>query len=96
MRLVVLVLVFLAADNLHMSTAAIRSKLESLALMPVTKKDMVNVLINPFVERYNYVLDFARSEVTLKDGSKGMSSAQIDDFVEEVGMQCLEIACKVI
>ncbi|KAH9480433.1 hypothetical protein JR316_0007033 [Psilocybe cubensis] len=94
-RLVVLVLVFLAADNLHMSTTAIRAKLEALGVMPLTRKDVFNVLINPFIERYNYVLDFAKQEVgIMDDGTKGMSAADIDSLVEDVALKCLEIGCK--
>ncbi|KDR82830.1 hypothetical protein GALMADRAFT_220831 [Galerina marginata CBS 339.88] len=94
-RLVVLVLVFLAADNLSMSTTAVRAKLESLDLTPVTRKDVFNMLVNPFVERYNSILEFAQKEVGVKaDGAKGMSPTEIESLVEDVAVKCLEIACK--
>ncbi|KAF8967162.1 hypothetical protein BDZ97DRAFT_570221 [Flammula alnicola] len=94
-RLVVLVVVFIASDNLHMTHTAIRARLETLGLTPITRRDALNVLVNPFVERYSSVINFARHEIGVKDdGSKGMSSHQIHSLVEEVAARCLEIACK--
>jgi ATP-dependent Lon protease len=95
-RLVVLVVVFIAADNLHMTHTALRSKLEAVGLGPITRRDIVNILVNPFVERYNAVINFARQEVNMgDDGLKGLIPQETDEIVEEVAARCLEIACKV-
>ena len=95
-RLVILIVVFIAADNLHMPTSAIHRKLENLGLTPLTRKDAYNVLINPFVERYLSVTEYAQEEIGVNgDGSKGMSFAEIESLMEEVGAKCLEIGCKV-
>jgi len=79
-----------------MPTSAIHRKLENLALTPFTRRDAYNVLINPFVERYHSVTEYAQEEVGVQgDGSKGMSDAEIESLMEEVGTRCLEIGCKV-
>lgn len=95
-RLVILIVIFVAADNLHMPTSAIHRKLENLSLTPLTRRDAYNVLINPFVERYLSVMEYAQEEIGVQeDGSQGMSGAEIDTLMEEVGVKCLEIGCKV-
>ena len=94
--MVVLVVVFISADSLHLTHTAIRTRLETLGLLPITRRDLFNVLINPFTERYNSVISFARQEVTVNnDRSKGMNASQVESLVEEVASKCLEIACKV-
>ncbi|KAF8903160.1 hypothetical protein CPB84DRAFT_1728604 [Gymnopilus junonius] len=94
-RLVMLLLVFLSAEDTRMSTTAIKAKLDLLGLTPVTKRDIFNVLVNPFVEKFNTIMNFARAEVSTTDeGSKGMSPIEIEALVEEVADKCLEIACK--
>ncbi|KAF9483532.1 hypothetical protein BDN70DRAFT_873849 [Pholiota conissans] len=94
-RLVILVVVFIAAENLHMTHTALRAKLEALNVGPIKRRDVVNILINPFVECYNAVINFARQEVSMgDDGPKGLSPQEIDAIVEEVAGRCLEIACK--
>lgn len=56
----------------------------------------MNVLVNPFVERYHSVIEFARQEINnTSDDGKLSGSQYIDDIVEEVAAKCLEIACKV-
>jgi hypothetical protein len=95
-RLVILVVIFVAADNLHMPTSTIHRKLENLGLTPLTRRDAYNVLVNPFVERYLSVMEYAQEEIGVQeDGSQGMSNAEIDTLMEEVGAKCLEIGCKV-
>ena len=95
-RLVILVVIFVAADNLHMPPSTIHRKLENLGLTPLTRRDVYNILINPFVERYISVMEYAQEEIGVKeDGSQGMSGAEIDTLMEEVGTKCLEIGCKV-
>jgi len=94
-RLVVLIVVFIAAENLHMTMPTIRAKLEGLGMLPLTRRDIYNILVNPFVDKFTSLLDFAKEEVSLKeDGSKGMTSTEIEKLVEEVATKCVEIACK--
>ncbi|KAF8158160.1 hypothetical protein B0H34DRAFT_443560 [Crassisporium funariophilum] len=94
-RLVILIVIFIAADNLQMTTSNIRAKLELLNLAPMTRRDAFNVLINPFVERYGSLVEFARTEIGGKgDGIKGMSNDEIVNLVEDVAAKCLDIACK--
>ena len=79
-----------------MTPAAILAKIEALGIGPVTRRDIVNVLVNPFVERYHSVIEFARQETNnASDDRKLLSLQYIDDIVEEVTAKCLEIACKV-
>jgi len=81
---------------MHWTPTTIRTKFEALGLGPITRKDIVNVLVNPFVEKYNHVKDYALREVDMNDdGSKGMSAKEFEELVEEVAIRCLEIACKV-
>jgi hypothetical protein len=95
-RLVVLIIIFIAADDLHMPLPTLRAKLESLALMPVTRRDVFNILVNPFVESFASLLEFAAEEIGVKeDGSKGMSVLEREDLVAEVVAKCVEISCKV-
>ncbi|KAJ3507525.1 hypothetical protein NLJ89_g6256 [Agrocybe chaxingu] len=97
-RLVVLVVIFTSADNPNMLTltaATIRTKLDTLGLMPVTPKDAYNILLNPFVERYTALINFAKEEIGVRgDGSKGMSQVDIDRLFEDAAAKCVEIACK--
>ncbi|KAF4617157.1 hypothetical protein D9613_005940 [Agrocybe pediades] len=94
-RLVILVVIFLQAESMHWTPTTIRAKFEGLGIGIVTRKDIVNVLVNPFIEKYTYIEEFALREVGMKeDGSKGMASEQFEDLVEEVAAKCLEIACK--
>jgi hypothetical protein len=100
-RLVILIVIFVAADNLHMPPSTIHRKLENLGLTPLTRRDAYNVLINPFVERYISVMEYAQEEIGVQEdssqgmSSQGMSGAEIDTLMEEVGTKCLEIGCKV-
>lgn len=70
-----------------MSPTAMRTKLESLGVAPLTRNDIVNVLLNPFVDRHRNAIDYAKIIV-------GLSSKEIRDLVEEVAIKCLEIGCK--
>jgi hypothetical protein len=94
--LVILIVVFVSAENLHTDPSVVHSKLEGLGLTPLTKKDAYNILVNPFVERYHNLLDYAREEIGVnEDGTKGMGPKEIRQVVEEVAVKCLEVACKV-
>jgi hypothetical protein len=66
----------------------LRTKLEPLGLIPLTRKDIHNVLVNPFLERYGPILEFAKSEV-------GLNNKETRELVEEVAVKCLAIGCKV-
>jgi hypothetical protein len=88
-RLVILLTVFLSDNCLaHTTPATLRSKLEPLGLLPLTRKDIFNVLTNPFVERYAPILEFAKVEL-------GLNAKVIRELVEEVAVACLEVGCKV-
>ncbi|KAF8812667.1 hypothetical protein BYT27DRAFT_7207521 [Phlegmacium glaucopus] len=97
-RLVILIVIFITANNLHMPTSAIRRKLENLGPTPLTRRDAYyyNILINPFVERYHSVKEYAQGEIGVQgDSSSGMRDAEIESLMsEEVGARCLEIGCK--
>ena len=91
-----LIVVFLAADAQRLTNNLIQAKLDSLGLTHITRKDLFNVLINPFMERHISVLNYASYGIyTSEGGTKGMTDQQIDKFVEEVAARCLEIPCKV-
>ena len=79
-----------------MPASAIHRILENLGLAPLTRRDAYNILINPFVERYLSVIQYAQEEIGVReDGSKGMDVPEIESLMEEVGAKCLEIGCKV-
>lgn len=88
-RLVLLLGVFIN-DHTPLSATPIRlkSKLEPLGLLPITKQDIFNVMINPFVEKYQSILEFARTEV-------GLSQKEIGMLVQDVAVRCLAEGCKV-
>ena len=88
-RLVLLLTVFLSDNCLaHTTPSTLKSKFEPLGLLPLTRTDIFNVLVNPFVERYSPILEYARTEV-------GLDGQEIKELVEEVAVRCLEIGCKV-
>jgi hypothetical protein len=88
-RTVLLLTVFISDNCLaHTTPATFKSKLEPLGLLPLSRRDIFNVLINPFVDRYTSILAFARVEV-------GMNMKEVMELVEEVAVKCLEIGCKV-
>ncbi|KAF8231714.1 hypothetical protein L208DRAFT_1423428 [Tricholoma matsutake] len=94
-RLVMLIAIFILPDNLHHSPASLHAQLQVLGLTPVTKKDVVDILLNPFVERFQPLLDYAKREVgEQEDGTKGMGRKELATLVEDVAGKCLEISCK--
>lgn len=79
-----------------MPLPTLRAKLETLGLMPITRRDVFNILVNPFVESFASLLEFAAEEIGVReDGSKGMSSLECEDLIAEVVAKCVEISCKV-
>jgi len=87
-RLVLLLGVFIN-DHTPLSATPIRlkSKLEPLGLLPITRQDVFNLMINPFVEKYQSILEFARTEV-------GLNQKEIGVLVQEVAVRCLSEGCK--
>jgi hypothetical protein len=69
-------------------SGTLRSKLEPLGLLPLTRKDVVDILTNPFVEKHSALVDFAKDEMNL-------SSSDIKDILQEVAVKCLKIGSKV-
>jgi hypothetical protein len=88
-RLVLLLTVFLSDNCLsHTTPATLKGKLEPLGLTPLTRKDVYNVMINPFIEKYSPIIEYSKVEI-------GLSAKAINDLVEEVAIKCLEVGCKV-
>lgn len=65
----------------------LKTKFDTLGLTPLSRKDIFNVLLNPFIEKYNAVIEYAKVEV-------GMRTKEVRDLVEEVAIRCLEVGCK--
>lgn len=87
-RLVMLLTVFLSDNCLaHTTPATLKTKLDALGLTPLSRKDIYDVLINPFVERYTPIMEYAKVEV-------GLDSRGIKSLLEDVTLKCLEINCK--
>ena len=82
-RLVMLVTVF----NGH-TPATVHAKLESLKLLPLTKRDVHNVLLNPFIERHTNVMEYAKTHLDFEP-------KEMRAFLEDIATKCLEITCKV-
>ncbi|KAN0087454.1 hypothetical protein V8E55_006075 [Tylopilus felleus] len=66
---------------------AFHNKLEVIGLLPLTREDLFNIMINPFVEKHALLLEYAKEET-------GMSAKDIKDLVQDVAIKCLEIASK--
>lgn len=87
-----LLTVFVSPDPPHTTNInTIKTRLEALNLGPVTKGDLYNLLINPFMERQNILLEYMKTE----GEGKGLSSKEVRGVLEEVAGRCLEIECKV-
>lgn len=67
--------------------ATAKSKLQSLNLLPVTRQDLVFMLTNPFIEKPQHILDYAREEMD-------MSVKAIRDLIHEVVVLCLGVGSK--
>ncbi|KAG0694532.1 hypothetical protein DFH29DRAFT_985243 [Suillus ampliporus] len=68
-------------------SGTLKSKLEPLGLLPLTRKDVVDILTNPFVEKHSALVDFAKDEMNL-------GSSDIKDILQEVALKCLKIGSK--
>jgi hypothetical protein len=73
----------------------IKSRLEPLRLGPLTRKDLLNLFINPFMQRFTPLLDYMETAFENEDGSFGLPQAEINSIIEEVAAKCLERECKV-
>lgn len=93
-RIVLLMTVFTNPEGGHVSSSTIKSRLEPLKLSPLTRMDICNVFINPFLERFNPLLEYLRTEIQRPDGGKGMDPVGIRALVEDVAVRCLELECK--
>ncbi|KAI6151368.1 hypothetical protein EDD17DRAFT_1780239 [Pisolithus thermaeus] len=88
-RTVMLLTVFLC-DGLPQPPsplATAKSKLQNLNLLPMTRQDLVFMLTNPFIEKPQYILDYAREEMD-------MSVKAIKDLIHEVVVLCLGVGSK--
>jgi hypothetical protein len=83
-----LLTVFVAAPGVDPSPRVLHSKLEALKLTPVSKRDILNVFLNPFIERHKSLLNYALAY-------SGLESRECQDFLKELVAKCLEIPSKV-
>ncbi|KAL4073230.1 hypothetical protein V8B97DRAFT_2023022 [Scleroderma yunnanense] len=88
-RTVMLLTVFLFDGIIPSSAplAAARSKLEALNLLPMTRQDLVNVMTNPFIEKPQILIEYAKEDM-------GMSQKAIKELVQEVAIASLEVGSK--
>ncbi|KAG5648430.1 hypothetical protein DXG03_005004 [Asterophora parasitica] len=94
-RLVILITLFSTTENLLSNASTIHAKLEALNLTPLTRNDVVNVLVNPFVDRHLPLLDYARWDFTDgPDKVKGILPKDFKELVREVISKCVGVACK--
>ncbi|KAG1785964.1 uncharacterized protein HD556DRAFT_1434905 [Suillus plorans] len=87
---IVMLLTACLSDNVLVQpnpSGTLKSKLEPLGLLPLTRKDIVDILTNPFVEKHSALVDFAKDEMNL-------SSSDIKDILQEVAVKCLKIGSK--
>lgn len=88
-RLVLLLGVFINdITPLSATPARLKAKLEPLGILPITRQDILNLMVNPFIEKYQPILEFVRVEV-------GLKQKEIVKLAEEVAVRCLEEGCKV-
>jgi hypothetical protein len=69
------------------SPTSLKTKFEALGLAPLTRKDIVNVLLNPFVEKFSIIVEYSKAHV-------GLGARDVRELVEEVAIKCLEVGCK--
>lgn len=92
-----MLVIFFNAIELNTCPRTIHAKLEARNLTPITRQDVFNVLLNPFISDPQPVIDYATLEMGhLEEERKGMSTQEIRKLVEDVVSICLEIPCKVI
>ncbi|KAH0586162.1 hypothetical protein H2248_007426 [Termitomyces sp. 'cryptogamus'] len=93
-RLVMLV-IFFNGIEINTCIGTIHAKIEARNLTPITRKDVFNVLLNPFISHPQVVIDYATSHLGHpEEERKGMSTQEVRKLVEDVVSTCLEIPCK--
>src|SRR5262245_37415834 len=57
----VILLTVILSDNCptHINPISLKSRFEQLGLLPLSRKDIFNIMTNPFVERYASISEFA-------------------------------------
>ncbi|KAJ3854460.1 hypothetical protein EV368DRAFT_36733 [Lentinula lateritia] len=96
-RLVILLTAFLSVErepDTPSCVPSLKAKLEPLKLGPITSTDMLNILVHPFTDRYQPVLDYMKSELANPEGKKGLNQADIKDVIRNVSTRLLELDCK--
>ncbi|KAM6494345.1 hypothetical protein JOM56_010706 [Amanita muscaria] len=93
-RLVMVLVTFLSNEHAYSTPASIHQKLENMGVTPITRADIHEVLMNPFVEKPETVINYAKRMVTKEDGTKGLSEDEILELLGEVAARCLEIGSK--
>ncbi|KAJ7600707.1 hypothetical protein C8J56DRAFT_911057 [Mycena floridula] len=98
-RLVLLLTVFTTHDGSYVHPNSIKSRLEPLNLSNITRADICNLFCHPFLDKYNSLLEYMRTEYirTESDGDtneKGMTSGEIRSVIEDVAARCLEMESK--
>ncbi|KAG6336050.1 hypothetical protein ID866_3023 [Astraeus odoratus] len=88
-RTVMLLTVFLFDGSTPPASplTSVKSKLEALGLLPVVRQDLMDLLINPFIERPSVLLDYAREEM-------GMGREAMKDLALEATLRCLGVCSK--
>lgn len=88
-RTVMLLTVFLFDGMPQPSSPLVsaKSKLQNLNLLPVTRQDLLVMLTNPFIEKPQHILDYAREEMA-------MSLKAINELIREVVVMCLGVGSK--
>ncbi|KAI5986146.1 hypothetical protein EDD15DRAFT_2389952 [Pisolithus albus] len=88
-RTVMLLTVFLFDGSSQPSSPLVsaKSKLQNLNLLPVTRQDLLVMLANPFIEKPQHILDYAREEMA-------MSSKAVNELIREVVVMCLGVGSK--
>jgi hypothetical protein len=93
-RLVLILATFLANDHGN-NVTTINQKFETLGVTPITRDDIQQILMNPFVEQYSIVTNYAKRMVAREDDTKGLSDEEILKLLTDVACRCLELGCKV-
>ncbi|PBK74864.1 hypothetical protein ARMSODRAFT_950920 [Armillaria solidipes] len=93
-RLVMLMTVFTSGGS-QVNTATIQERLDTLKIGVLTKTDLHNLLINPYTEKYRWLIEYMSKEmVSDVTGQKGMTAAEVTAIVQEVTIRCMEIESK--
>ena len=94
-RLVMILATFLSNEHAYATPTSIHQKLETLGATPITRVDIHEVLMNPFVEKPETVINYAKRMVANENGTKGLLDEEILELLSEVAAQCLQVGSKV-